>query len=338
MKKVKSDQFCIVCNVEQGKLRRSYKDLLSDKVYKLYFCSNCGFEWWEPRELLPEIYENEEMPGYEWLHGEKNGVILHNHEAFFRLFPSEKGRLLDIGCSTGNFLIHGLNVGFDGYGIDIDSKAVKVANERGLKNVYSMSLDKFTEFAQEKELKFEVITFFDVLEHQDDPGKFLDGVTGLLSENGFIAGSMPNQQRGMRGLLAKYLADHPPHHYFHWSEENLKKFLIKKKYVKIYVEVLPTGIEELKGFFETHVFGRAVRFLRKNVISSVGRGGDASYGYKHIVGSESRWVKRMVLKVSLTLKDFFFCAIALFARFFFVKKNKGTTIYFHAKVKDKNAA
>jgi 2-polyprenyl-3-methyl-5-hydroxy-6-metoxy-1,4-benzoquinol methylase len=40
-----------------------------------------------------------------------------------------------------------------------------------------------------------VITFFEVLEHQDKPREFLEMVKGLLKEGGYIAGSVPNRER-----------------------------------------------------------------------------------------------------------------------------------------------
>jgi 2-polyprenyl-3-methyl-5-hydroxy-6-metoxy-1,4-benzoquinol methylase len=57
-----------------------------------------------------------------------------------------------------------------------------------------MSLEEFYEYAKEKNLKFDVITFFEVLEHQDKLREFLEMVKGLLREGGYIAGSVPNRK------------------------------------------------------------------------------------------------------------------------------------------------
>jgi 2-polyprenyl-3-methyl-5-hydroxy-6-metoxy-1,4-benzoquinol methylase len=56
-----------------------------------------------------------------------------------------------------------------------------------------MSLEEFYEYAKEKNLKFDVITFFEVLEHQDKPREFLEMVKGFLKGGGYIAGSVPNR-------------------------------------------------------------------------------------------------------------------------------------------------
>jgi hypothetical protein len=42
-----------------------------------------------------------------------------------------------------------------------------VKRNLGIDTVFAMSLEEFYEYAKERGLKFDVITFFEVLEHQD---------------------------------------------------------------------------------------------------------------------------------------------------------------------------
>lgn len=56
-----------------------------------------------------------------------------------------------------------------------------------------MSLEEFSEFAKKEGLKFDVITFFEVLEHQDRPREFLERVKELLKPGGWLAGSVPKR-------------------------------------------------------------------------------------------------------------------------------------------------
>ena len=135
-----------------------------------------------------------------------------------------RGRLLDVGCGDGVFLKHAKQAGFEVWGIDFDRKSVEVARKAlNTDTIYAMSLEEFYEYAKKEGLKFDVITFFEVLEHQDKPREFLRIVRELLKKGGYIAGSVPNRER----LLAKeadwkYLdGDFPPHHFFRFSQQSL---------------------------------------------------------------------------------------------------------------------
>jgi SAM-dependent methyltransferase len=60
-----------------------------------------------------------------------------------------KGRVLDIGCGAGRFLLHLQQKGFDATGIDNSRGAVKVCKLRGAKNVYLRSIDEIGKFKPE---------------------------------------------------------------------------------------------------------------------------------------------------------------------------------------------
>lgn len=57
-----------------------------------------------------------------------------------------KGRILDVGCGAGRFLLHLQEKGFDVAGIDNSRGAVKVCKLRGLKNVRLRSIDEIGKF------------------------------------------------------------------------------------------------------------------------------------------------------------------------------------------------
>jgi|GEM_PF-494991 len=223
---------CPICLTEVAKenYTETYISPYNNQEYKRYECPNCDVHWWEPLKIIPEFYESEVFEAYTAFH-EGIGLRLgQNHEAFFEYFPQNiRGRLLDVGCGNGLFLKHAKQAGFEVWGIDFDRKSVEVARKAlNTDTIYAMSLEEFYEYASKEGFKFDVITFFEVLEHQDKPREFLEMVKGLLKEGGYIAGSVPNRER----LLAKeadwkYLnGDFPPHHFFRFSQQSLN-FLFK---------------------------------------------------------------------------------------------------------------
>jgi SAM-dependent methyltransferase len=175
-------------------------------------------------KIIPEFYESEVFEGYAAFHEFVGTRLGENHKAFFKYFPSNvRGKLLDVGCGDGRFLRCAKEQGFEVWGIDFDKKSVEnVKRNLGIDTVFAMSLEEFYEYAKEKNLKFDVITFFEVLEHQDKPGEFLEMVKGLLKEGGYIAGSVPNRERLFVETDWKYYDwDYPPHHFLRFSKFSL---------------------------------------------------------------------------------------------------------------------
>ena len=96
-------------------------------------------------------------------------------------------RILDIGCYVADFLKI-LPPYVDYYGIDIDTEALKIANNRGAHIVYA-NLESRLPFRS----KFDVIIATEVLEHLKDPEKLMLQIRLLLDRNGVVLFSLPNE-------------------------------------------------------------------------------------------------------------------------------------------------
>lgn len=62
------------------------------------------------------------------------------------------------------------------------------------------SFDNFFEYAKSEGLKFDVITFFEVIEHLTDLKKFLNQVRELLNDGGIVIASTPDRNRFLADL------------------------------------------------------------------------------------------------------------------------------------------
>jgi SAM-dependent methyltransferase len=209
-------------------------------------------------KIIPEFYESEVFEGYIAFHEGVGTRLGEYHKAFFKYFPSNvRGRLLDIGCGDGRFLRHAKEQGFEVWGIDFDKKSVEnVKRNLGIDTVFAMSLEEFYKYAKERGLKFDVITFFEVLEHQDKPREFLEMVKELLKEGGYIAGSVPNRERLLAEIDWKYNnPDYPPHHFFRFSKSSLEKALNFFGFKDIEVYKSDLLFMDLCFFLEKKLFG-----------------------------------------------------------------------------------
>jgi SAM-dependent methyltransferase len=252
---------CPICHteVEERNFKETYVSPYNNQEYKRYECLNCEVHWWEPLKIIPEFYENEVFEGYVSSHERVGTRLGEYHKAFFKHFPSNvRGKLLDVGCGDGRFLKHAKEQGFEVWGIDFDKKSVEnVKRNLGFDTVFAMSLEEFYEYAKEKNLKFDVITFFEVLEHQDKPREFLEMVRGLLKEGGYIAGSVPNRERLFVEMDWKdyFHWDYPPHHFLRFSKSSLEKALNFSGFKDVEVYKLDFPFIELFPYLEKKLFG-----------------------------------------------------------------------------------
>jgi len=195
-----------------------------------------------------------------------------------------------------------------------------------------MSLEEFYEYAKKKKLKFDVITFFEVLEHQDKPREFLRMVRELLKEGGYIAGSVPNRER----LFAKdvdwkyFHGDYPPHHFLRFSKECLEKVLDLTGFSEADVRRLDFSFKELFPYLEKKFLGNLDRLklkLKASVVGSERR--TRVYAVEDLDKVSERKVFAMVLKAlklgrNLTILPFAFLYLGKL-------KGNGRHLYFQAK-------
>lgn len=112
---------------------------------------------------------------------------------------------LDLGCFNGFFVKQLQDLGFDAYGIDFNSRAIRQGQERwGLHQRISTS--SLVDLARSGKT-FDVISMFEVLEHLEDVELVLEQVTPLLRAGGSLIISTPNRNMSWRPPL-----DAPPHH------------------------------------------------------------------------------------------------------------------------------
>lgn len=100
--------------------------------------------------------------------------------------------LLDIGCSYGLFLKKVHEQGWDGFGIEPSEQEVRFAQERFHINVAQTTIEDFV-----SDKKWDVITFWDVLEHLPDPFNVLQKIKSMLNGDGILIIRVPNG----RGLI-----------------------------------------------------------------------------------------------------------------------------------------
>jgi SAM-dependent methyltransferase len=162
---------------------------------------------------------------YEQMYGGRDEKLmpLEPGHKYFLSDPRAPGRgeLLDIGCGTGNFLAAARGTGYSVSGTELDRNAASFAKEQlNLPRVLGLTISEFAEKYPGE--KFDVVTFFEVLEHQAAPVEFLDKVKSCLRPGGYVALSVPNRERWLTG---PDVLDYPPNHFLRWNALALRNLL-----------------------------------------------------------------------------------------------------------------
>lgn len=232
---------CILCKKDKTvyKLKKKYYSELIHTVHNLYFCFDCDIMFWFPLILPDFIYQNNLLRYYTIYHMEEITYIPSHVKPFFKHFSYlNKGRILDIGCSNGSFLKECEKMGLEPYGVDLDPISIEIAKKKGLKNVFNLSFDEFFQFAVKNNLKFDIITMFEFLEHQINPTEVFSKVILLLNKNGFVVGSVPNRESVFTKFFRNFSeGEFPPHHYTWWSPNAIYKFLSRYGLIDINLEL-----------------------------------------------------------------------------------------------------
>lgn len=132
------------------------------------------------------------------------------------------GRILDVGCAGGNFLIYFKDDRWDRWGIEYGREAVKIAQKRIGSQILQGELT-------ELDLPigtFDLVAFRGVIEHVPKPKEYLESAVKLLSPQGKIfIGSTPNRDSLCAHLFRNKWNHHlPASHIFHFSPNDLKQF------------------------------------------------------------------------------------------------------------------
>lgn len=149
-------------------------------------------------------------------------------------FVPEKTRVLDVGCSSGNFgdvLIN--EKGCEVVGLDIDKPDIERAKKKlTAAHVRNIEQDSITDLG-----KFDVVIFADVLEHLLDPIGALNKVKKSLKPGGRVVFSIPNMAHvGVRLTLLKGFFEYTPigvldrTHLHYYDEYEVKHIFAESKF------------------------------------------------------------------------------------------------------------
>lgn len=113
----------------------------------------------------------------------------NDRQNMIEFIPENALKILEVGCAEGKFSSLLIRNDRELWGVEIDEKSAKVAQEK-LHKVFVSDFDSI--YSQLPKNYFDCVIFNDVLEHIYAPWETVEKVKSLLSENGVLVTSIPN--------------------------------------------------------------------------------------------------------------------------------------------------
>jgi 2-polyprenyl-3-methyl-5-hydroxy-6-metoxy-1,4-benzoquinol methylase len=178
----------------------------------------------------------------------------------FYLFAKRDGRLLDVGCGSGELLKGMHQLGWQPEGVDFDLQAVRNARAKGLKvHLGSLAEQKFADHT------FDAVIMSHLIEHVPDPRALLRECYRLLKPAGHLVIVTPNANSWAHRLYgANWRGLEPPRHLHVFAPGSLKAVLQQTGFQKVQ---LSTTIRSADFYFissrELQCVGRSEMAARR---------------------------------------------------------------------------
>lgn len=132
-----------------------------------------------------------------------------------------KGKILDIGAGTGDFLLEAKNKNWETVGVEPNEKAKSIAINKGV--LFADTVEKL------ESNSFDVITLWHVLEHVPDVAHQVAELKRLLKPSGTLIIAVPNFKSFDANYYKTFWAAYDvPRHLWHFSKTAIEKLFDKQ--------------------------------------------------------------------------------------------------------------
>ena len=197
---------CNLCGMDNARFLFNKKDKFGVTVedFNVVECQGCGLLYINPRpseEEMGRFY----LQTYSWKEtleadsfltkffrklekGYRYHLLRDEVSKVVKFTGRSSGRVLDVGCGTGDRLDVFRKRGFETYGVETSDSAVYARDHLRLNVVKG---DLFS--AHFPEAFFDIVTLYNVLEHTHDPGRVIREINRTLKKEGSLIIQVPNK-------------------------------------------------------------------------------------------------------------------------------------------------
>ena len=264
---------CPVCNGTQFSQIMVCEDhTVSRETYPIVGCNSCGFKFTNPRPEPTELGKYYKSEDYVSHSNTKKGFINSTYQSVRKYTLLKKlqliskyfktGKVLDIGCGTGEFLNICKNAKWSTIGIEPSSDARKMAIEK-----YGLDIKEEAEIKNLEPESFDVISMWHVLEHVPNLNERIEDLRRLIKPNGIIIIAVPNcESLDAKIYKENWAAYDVPRHLYHFTPKDIES--IFKNHGMEMFKILPMVFDS----FYVSMLSEKIRTGKTNIIRSMWNG------------------------------------------------------------------
>ncbi len=232
---------CPVCgNPKFSKYMETKDYFFTKEEFSLSICDGCSFVFTNPIPRdISRYYETEEYLSH---HSAKKGIISSIYSRIRSLNIKRKyslvttynstGKILDIGCGTGELLSYFNTMGWKIMGIEPDENARQFAI-----NTNKIEVGAESQINEITDSSYDVVSMWHVLEHVGDLNRRIEDVKRITKDNGTMFFALPN----LNSPDAKKYGRHwsaldVPRHLYHFTQETFETLISKHGLELIHAE------------------------------------------------------------------------------------------------------
>lgn len=276
---------CIVCKSSKFAPLYGTRDRMFDISGKFFLkkCNSCFLAFLDPQPSESEIkkyypskayyaYNKSNKKGFfellrEYLisHYYSPNIISRFITICIKNVPAmpsyrKNGKMLDLGCGTGDTLILLKKLDWDVYGMDMDKNAITTAKKRGLNN---LKLGTYNNLDEYPDNYFDAIRLYHVIEHLDDPSLCLKLIYKKLKKGGELIMGTPNMDSLVSKIFKSYWYNlDSPRHLFIFSPRTLKRLTEKNGFSVKQIEFCSAGgLAGSLQYFIGDMFGKKINLI-----------------------------------------------------------------------------
>lgn len=205
---------------------------VSREKFRLNQCTRCNLIYTNPRPDtmgISKYYQSEEYISHS---NTNKGLINKLYRSIREITRSgkikrieqlvpQRGKLLDYGCGTGEFLATAKSKGWVTEGIEPEISA----REQALQN-HGLNIKTPAQIVEFQNDEFDVITLWHVLEHVHDLHDTLSQFHRILNKNGYLVIAVPNVESTDAQSYKEFWAAYDvPRHLYHFSMDSLSQLM-----------------------------------------------------------------------------------------------------------------